>query len=358
MSRARHDAGRLRRSDVRSLAGMPSHEDARPRSPIELVPIPPFYARHPVVADANVLFQDTQRYLKDGFTALTFLARHDVITLLTSEHVRRRIPEIIDEKSRSPAQLHRVWRRVYLPLIRLVEVPKSMCAGHPQIDAIMDPEDDPFARLAVATAPSLLLTRDHHFSDVGLGTERWADALVILGSLVELDIGLYGTAHAVVVVARLLGLFVSWAGQALASEPIAWIVVGAGTLALIMSDPEETIRRVRGFAAAGRRGFSRLLELSEPAFERRELAEGKLQSLLEAPMRPRNVESVCARELATRRGLLSTEDLLSACHQAGHKLELTPLRRGLERHPSFTTPSADAWELGALGVPVVEGKIG
>jgi len=92
------------------------------------------------VADANVLFQDTQRYLKDGFTALTFLARHDVITLLTSEHVRRRIPEIIDEKSRSPAQLHRVWRRVYLPLIRLVAVPKSMCAGHPQIDAIADPD--------------------------------------------------------------------------------------------------------------------------------------------------------------------------------------------------------------------------
>lgn len=333
---------------------MPSREEGRTPSPIELVPVPTFYARHPVVVDANVLFQDTQRYLKDGFTVLTFLARHDVITLLTSEHVRQRLPEIVDEKNRSPAQQQRAWRTVYLPLIRFVEVPKSMCAGHPQIEAIVDVEDRPFARLAVTTAPSLLLTRDHHFSDVGLGTERWADALTILGALIELDIGLYGTAHAAVVAARLLGLFVSWAGRGLASEPIAWIAVAGMALVLLMSDPEETIRRIRGIAVAGRRGVSRLLELSEPAFERRKLAEGKLQSLLESPMHPRNVESVCARELATRRGLLSTEDLLSACHQAAHKLELARLRRGLERHPSFIATSGDRWELGALGVPIVD----
>ena len=199
---------------------MASTEEGRPRSPIELVPIPPFYARHPVVVDTNALFQDTQRYLKDGFTVLTALARHDVITMLTSQHVTQRLPEIIDEKNRNPAQQQRVWRTVYLPLIRFVEVPESMCAGHPQIEAIVDDEDRPFARLAVATAPSLLLTRDHHFSDVGLGTERWADALVILGSLIELDMGLYGTAHVAVVAARLLGLFVSWAGRAVAAEPI------------------------------------------------------------------------------------------------------------------------------------------
>jgi hypothetical protein len=343
---------------LRSLDGMGREVGDHPRSPIELVLIPPFYARHPVVADTNVLFQDVGRYLKDGFTALTFLARHDVTTLLTSEHVGRRMPEIIDEKSRNPAQLHRVWRKVYMPLIRFVEVPESMCAGHPQIEAIVDDEDRPFARLAVATAPSLLLTRDHHFSDVGLGTERWADALVILGSLIELDMGLYGTAHVAVVVARLLGLFVSWAGRAVAAEPIIWIPLAVATLALIMSDPEETIRRVRGFAAAGGRGFSGLMELSEPAFEQRKMAEGKLQSLLEAPMRPRSVESVCARELATRRQRLSTEDLCLAFRDAGRKPDVERVRRYLHRHPSFIATSGDRWELGALGVPIVDDQTG
>lgn len=133
------------------------------RSPTELVRLLPFYARHPVVADANVLFQDTHRYLKTGFTVLTSLAGHDVITLLSSEHVRRRLPEIIADRGTDPDEQGRVWREVYLPLVRFVEVPDAMCAGHPQIEMITDPEDRPFARLAVAVAPGLLLTRRSPF---------------------------------------------------------------------------------------------------------------------------------------------------------------------------------------------------
>lgn len=116
----------------------------------------------------NVLFQDTQRYTKTGFTVLTLLAQHEVITPLTCEHVRERLPEIIADRSPDPRAQMRAWREVYLPLVRFVRVPDSMCAGHPQIEAIVDLEDRPFARLAIAVAPGLLLTRDHHFSDVGL----------------------------------------------------------------------------------------------------------------------------------------------------------------------------------------------
>lgn len=44
-----------------------------------------------------------------------------------------------------------------------------MCAGHKQIDVVVDEEDRPFARLAIAVAPSLLLSRDRH-----LGMPVWA----------------------------------------------------------------------------------------------------------------------------------------------------------------------------------------
>jgi hypothetical protein len=63
---------------------MESHDVARVASPIELVRLLPFYAHHPVIADANVLFQDTERYARTGFTVLTLLAKHDVIALFTS----------------------------------------------------------------------------------------------------------------------------------------------------------------------------------------------------------------------------------------------------------------------------------
>jgi len=75
-----------------------------------MVRLVPEYRRHPVVADANVLFQDTQRYAKTGFTVLTFLARNEVITLLTSEHVYRRLPEIMSERQSTRALRGRYGR--------------------------------------------------------------------------------------------------------------------------------------------------------------------------------------------------------------------------------------------------------
>jgi len=136
---------------------------------------------HPVIADMNVLFQDVQRRRKSGFTALSFLARHRAINLLTSEHVRAALARKLTAKSSAPAADLRVWHREYLGFVRFVHVPEDMCAGHPQVEAIGDSEDGPFARLAIATAPSLLLTRDHHLLDVGLGSDRWGETLTILG---------------------------------------------------------------------------------------------------------------------------------------------------------------------------------
>ncbi|MGH2864397.1 MAG: hypothetical protein ACRDJX_04015, partial [Solirubrobacteraceae bacterium] len=192
---------------------------ARP-SPLALVRHLPSYDRHPVIADANVLFQDSLRYLQQPFTALTFLAHQEVITLLTCEHVRERMLDLIVQKSKRPDEHLRVWQQVYLPIVRFVAVPEAMCAGHPQIEAIVDPEDRPFARLAIATAPSLLLTRDHHLTDVGFGTSAWADILTVLGSFVELDASIHGSAHAALIAARLLGLLTARIWKLIETEPL------------------------------------------------------------------------------------------------------------------------------------------
>ena len=327
------------------------------RSPVGLVRLLPFYARHPVVADANVLFQDTQRYVKTGFTVLTLLARHDVITLLTCEHVRQRLPEIMAERSIDPSAQKRVWREVYLPLVRFVEVPDSMCAGHPQIEAIVNIEDRPFARLAVATAPGLLLTRDHHFNDVGLGTAQWADALTVLGGLVELDASLYGSAHTALLLARLLGLLASWAWQGIASEPLLSIAAAGVGLLLLLDNKDEAIRRAHDARSAIRDAGARLIDATTPVLQRREEMEGKLSSRLESPLLPRGVESICARHMATQRLPVTTEALRAACEAVGSPVARTRLAQFLHRHPSFTASSTRGWELGESECSTIEGAI-
>lgn len=334
-----------------------SREIEGPHSSLELVRLLPLYARHPVIADANVLFQDTRRYLKTGVTVLTLLARYEVITLLTCEHVRSRLPEIMAERSVDPGPQQRVWREIYLPLVRFVRVPDAMCAGHPQVEAIADPEDRPFGRLAIAVAPSLLLTRDRHFSDVGLGTEQWADALTILGDLAELDAALYGSAHTSIMLARLAGLLARLAWRKIASEPwLSLATLGVGLL-LFLTNKEEVVRRVRSIGAAIKEHGGRLLEAATPALERRERAESRLNSRLEKPMLPRSLESLCAHHLATRRLPVTTEMLLNACMTPGIEQSRAHLVRFLEAHPSFVETAGGTWELGELGMPVVEGTV-
>ncbi len=311
---------------------------------------------HPVIADMNALFQDVQRHRKVAFTGLGFLARHEAITLLTSEHVRTALPERILAKSSAPAADTLVWRRDYLPFVRFVHVPDDMCAGHPQVEAITDPEDRPFARLAIATAPSLLLTRDHHLLDVGLATtDRWAETMTILGSLIELDAAIYGTAHSALLLARLLGALASGAWRLVEAEPLLALAL-AGLAALYVAlNPEQTLARLRSLNANLRTQASRLLESSAPAFDRRERLAGELSLRLLAPMLPRTLDRGCARELATRRTPLLTDHLLLACSASGRpSVSAAQLEAMLHRHPSFTPPGNGSWQLGELGLPVLE----
>jgi hypothetical protein len=338
----------------RKVDGVQGNAIDHPHSPVELVRLLPLYARHPVVADANVLFQDVHRYTKTGFTLLTFLAKHEVITLLTCEHVRERVPQIIADRSHDPTEHMRMWREVYLPIVRFATVPNTMCAGHPQIEAIVDLEDRPFARLAIATAPGLLLTRDHHFSDVGLGTEQWADALAILRDLAELDAALYGGAHTATVLVLLAGQLTRWVWRGIASESLLWLAATGIGLLLLLDNEEEALRRARSALTAMKQSGARLLDATAPMLEQRLQAEGSLSSRLETPVLPRSLESACAREVATQRRPIRIDTLMDVCNAAGSDLSEAQLARFLYAHPSFTHTSARTWELGSLGLPVLD----
>lgn len=277
----------------------------------------------PVVADANALFQDALRRTRDGFTVLTFLAEQGSIVILTPGHVpskaRHHLPRMATGSKIDEELVMGVWERVYEPLVRFIDVPASLCSTDPRVEAIRDPEDVPFAQLAVAVAPCLFLTRDHHLHDAQIGTERWVDALLILGGLIELELVFYGSAKFAValgyVVVRMLGDGV----RLLCRSPVA-IGVAIGACVLLLADGGHDLDHgVRRAGRALRKGGGDLLEAVGPKLEQQAEAHATLAAMLVAPMAPSPPEAICARELAVSRGALGGADLLPVLRLAGDR---------------------------------------
>lgn len=328
---------------------MTSNSSATLLPPGAWTALPISHPLHPIVGDANALFQDTVRRARGGFTALTFLAEHGSVALLTVEHVgvkaQERLPEIAADVGMSENLVMETWSTVYEPLIRFVSVPRSMCADDPRVASVNDAEDVPFAQLAIAVGPSLLLTRDHHLHDAGIGTGRWADALVLLGTLIELELVFYGTARLMLNLAYMLAKLTSEGLRFLWRSPIALgLALGASTL-LLREGPEVLNRRAHGARRVLGAAGNRALDFAAPHFERREEAQELLGTALVAPMEDPPPDAVCARGLAISQRGRDSHELLMALRRAGYSYGLAELESNLARHPSFVELEG-TWRLG------------
>lgn len=86
------------------------------------------------------------------------------------------------------------------PLLRLVSVGELMLHDdRVGAVALADREDVPLAQLGVLLAPALVLTRDTHLLSPGIGVREWADALVKLKELMELEQAAWSVADGVVI---------------------------------------------------------------------------------------------------------------------------------------------------------------
>lgn len=170
----------------------------------------------------------------------------------------------------------------------------------------------------------------------------------------ELDVAVYGGAHTALILARVMGLLVQQLWRAAASQPLLSLAAAAiGTL-LLLDNQEDVLRKARAASAAIRDRGSRLLEASEPVFDRWQTAKGDIESRLERPMLPRTLESLCARELATQRVAPTADALLSTCGSAFPTLEQRQLVSFLKKHPSFCAAPRHTWELGRLGRSIID----
>lgn len=208
-----------------------------------------------------------------------------------------------------------------------------------------DEEDIPFAQLAIAVGPSLLLTRDHHLHDAGIGTERWADALVLLGTLIELELVFYGSTRLMLNLTYLLAKLASEGLRVLFRSPVALGLALGGSTLLLRGGPEALGRRAHNARRALGAASNRALDLAKPHFERRDEAQELLGTALVAPTDDPPPDAVCARELAISRRGRDSHELLMALRRAGYSYGSVELESNLARHPSFVELEG-IWKLG------------
>jgi hypothetical protein len=91
---------------------------------------PPWARRHPVVCDANALIEDVLRRARADFTAMTFLAEHELAALVAPAYVEAEVYEhlpAVAARTGCPVNLaERVWETVHRQLLRFVELPDAL----------------------------------------------------------------------------------------------------------------------------------------------------------------------------------------------------------------------------------------
>jgi len=186
------------------------------------------------------------------------------------------------------------------------------------------------AQLAVLLAPALLLTKDHHLLDAGLGVAKWADALGLVQQMVAVDSAFESGSQLTVLAIGLTGIGVREAGRFVARSPVL-IGLGAALLFMLLTEWRDA---ARSRLVAGRSKIEEVggqaLERSADAFHRRNEAEQRLQALVVGPAGTSPTATV-ARLLAVRSDPMPTATI--ADRLGGSK---SAIRRHLT-HPAFVT---------------------
>lgn len=282
----------------------PGHEIVPASRPagMEMLAVHPSARRPAVIADANALIADSVRRTRRPFAILPFLAERRLITLVTAEHidakVYARLPRACRKGPGELAAATYAYETYYRPLLRLVDV-GALMLNDPRVRSVelVDREDTPVAQLGVLLAPSLVLTWDAHLLDADIGSHDWANALVLLKQLVELDMMMRGAGGTVVAAAGLTVQGVAGLVRQLRrSELVLGILIGL-SLALGYQYREQLRAAPQRLKQAGGPLIEQLLAGISDVVERRQRTAQRLHGTLVSPPAALTLEAEVARAL-------------------------------------------------------------
>lgn len=307
--------------------------------------------RPAVVADANALIADAIRRSQGRFTLMPFLAERRLIQLVTVEHIDEkvyaRLPVACKNTHADLPAATAAYENLHRPLLRFVSTGELM-AHDPRIGAVAlaDEEDAPLAQLAVLLAPSLVLTQDHHLLDAGFGKREWADALVQMKELIELDEMMWSATDGVVITGALtihgVGGLVNLLRR---SELVLGIVLG-----LSIALGYQYRRQLRGAPARLRERSApvvdRALASMAGAFERREAADERVRPTLVTPSEAERLEAVVARVLLQCPEPLGAAAVHARLAYPWREATVKQVMAVLREQPAFELVRGRGWMLG------------
>jgi hypothetical protein len=212
--------------------------------------------------------------------------------------------------------------------------------------ALADEEDMPLAQLAVLLAPSLVLTQDHHLLDAGLGKREWADALVQMKELIELDQMMWSAADGVVITGALTITGVSGLVNLLRrSELVLGIVLG-----LSIALGYQYRRQLREAPARPKERsapvIDRVLAGMASGFERWEAADNRVRPTLVAPSEVERLQAVVARLLLQCPEPVGAADVHARLPYPWREVTVKQVMAVLREQPAFELVRGRGWMLG------------
>jgi len=312
------------------------------------------------IGDSGALMKDVCQGLRGArMTSLLAALHHDAARLFVAGHVleevKRHLARVAAESTVDGVAALDRWNRVYLPYIRVVNVPEWWGQEHIEAQKVgaRDPDDQPTARLAAALAPCYVIAEDHDLTDYGFGGRDWLQVTHASANQAYIEWG----ASAVYLPSRVGIELARGAGQLLGRLPaetkllLLWVIFGAAVWLQRDTQAVRHLDRLLGKAAELARRVGP--PLAQVATDRRQAMESwDRHAVVASQARPLDEE--VARLLAVAPDPLLAVELAHQVGAEGTLHERTTAVRGLLiATPAFVQVRPSRWE---LGVPATVGR--
>lgn len=312
-----------------------------------------------LVGDTCALMNDVVQGTRNGrLTSLIVALDHDTYRLFIPRHVlievERDLPGYAVGRGVDPPLAVRRWRRYYLPYARIVDVPASWGATHPQVAEFGQRHvtDAPTARLAAGLARSCVLTEDSDLTDYGFGAYNWLPLTHAGANHAEIEMA----ATAVGLPVGLTSLMIWESGRALVRAPrgaqIAALVLMAGAAYWWRKDGRAE-RHLQQLKMTGRNVWR---VVSPIALELLAMYSTGVQTQSQFTVEQADVTSLSERvarvlALGPDGGMLAREIAAATGMTESPEYAATKVRAVLRSDEAFVEVSRGRWQLGFRVIP-------
>lgn len=309
------------------------------------------FDRFPVVVDTNVLLADCAHVLRSRKASFLLASGElPVAHLFATERVRgeveKHLPRHAARVGLDPQEAMDVWRELYLPAIRFVDLDGEPTDARVSALAVRHVNDKPTGLLAELLAPCLVFSRDRDLLDTGIAQREWVTLSSAGQDIAQLQAIYTGSAFGTLLVGVTGWEIGSGVVAAAKAAPIPTLIVGGAAAFLLWRFWWDTDRGAQQRTGA-RSLISDAIDGISAVWARADEAERLLEAAAFVPDGELNLVARVARQVA-----IAPMPLRAA--EVGERLQIsTQQAAALLRAPIFVRSDDGHYLLGRSYGPVV-----